>query len=61
MVIKGVRRVQSIIRRVCPTPVRSPPSLRRSNCGPTDNANDCNALLAAYAAWGNQPTLWLDS
>ena len=23
-----------------------------------DNAADCAALLAAYAAWGNQPTSW---
>ena len=24
----------------------------------SDNADDCAALLAAYAAWGNQPESW---
>ena len=24
----------------------------------SDNADDCAALLAAYAAWGNQPASW---
>ena len=43
---------------VPPPLVQSLPPRPISGCAPTDNAGDCAVLLAAYAAWGNQPASW---
>ena len=56
----GVPRIACILLAVLVLARATPASAGCSASGVTgsDNADDCAALLAAYAAWGNKPASW---